>query len=58
MTLKRLRAMRESADEDKTEWRQDKGIQDPLAKEMSKIARSYAKQKRASARLGKKFRKG
>lgn len=57
MTLKRLRAMRESADSDKTEWRHDNGIQDPLTRELAKISKAAAKAKRMHAKLGKKFRK-
>ncbi len=57
MTLKRLRAMRDSSNDELTEWRQDKGIQDPFVKEMSKISKASAKIKRANAKLGKKFRK-
>lgn len=57
MTLKRLRAMRESSDQDKTEWRHDNGVQDPLTRELAKINKAAAKARRANAKLGKKFRK-
>lgn len=57
MTLKRLRAMRDSADSELTEWRQDKGVQDPFVREMSKISKAANKIKRANAKFGKKFRK-
>lgn len=55
MTLKRLKAMHESSDSEKTVWRQDKGIQDPFIREIAKISKAVAKAKRMHAKLGKKF---
>lgn len=57
MSLKKLKALRESLDQTKTSWCYDKGIQDPLTKELIKASKAAAKMKRLHSKLGKRFRK-
>lgn len=57
MNLKGLRAIKNSLNGEMTEWRNEKGIQDPIAKEMAKLSKEASKAKRLHAKMGKKMRK-
>jgi hypothetical protein len=59
MTLKRLRAMRDSHDGEQQEYRREKPqYQDPLMRDLINQSRAAAKMKRQHKKLGRKFSKG
>ncbi len=59
MTLKRLRAMKNSHDGEQQAYRVEKPqYQDPLTRDLINASRAAAKMKRMHKKLGRKFSKG